>query len=238
MKLIAHRGASLERPENTIDSLEYGSELGAFAVECDVRMTKDGRYVIFHDDNLKRLGNDDRAVSDVTFDEMNSILGTKGHHLMTLDELFTYRGEAFVLLHIKLDNPDEGFFRDLYDSPVRFICGTTKAEMTRTAAKVFPSERILAFMETGNTREEILDGARAHFGAGAGIIRLWEQWLKDVTPDDVRKICPGAGVFIMSNAPVTGMNGNKESLDNLVHLGADGVLLNDIRLGVEYMKNR
>lgn len=238
MKLIAHRGASLERPENTIDSLEYGSELGAFAVECDVRMTKDGRYVIFHDDNLKRLGNDDRAVSDVTFDEMNSILDAKRHHLMTLDELFTYRGEAFVLLHIKLDNPDEGFFRNLYDSPVRFICGTTKAEMTRTAAKVFPSERILAFMETGNTREEILDGARAHFGAGAGIIRLWEQWLKDVTPDDVREICPGAEVFIMSNDPVTGMNGNKESLDNLVRLGADGVLLNDIRLGVEYMKNR
>ena len=238
MKLIAHRGASLERPENTIDSLEYGSELGAFAVECDVRTTADGRYVIFHDDNMKRLGNDDRAVSDVTFDEMNSILEAKGHHLMTLDELFTYRGEAFVLLHIKLDNPDEGFFRNLYDSPVRFICGTTKVEMTRTASKVFPSERILAFMETGNTREEILDGARAHFGAGAGIIRLWEQWLKDVTPDDVRGICTGAEVFIMSNDPVTGMNGNKESLDNLVRLDADGVLLNDIRLGVDYMKNR
>ena len=238
MKLIAHRGASLERPENTIDSLEYGSELGAFAVECDVRMTSDGRYVIFHDDNLKRLGGDNRSVSDVTFDEMNSILDAKGHHLMTLYELFTYSGDAFVLLHIKLDNPDEGFFRNLYNSPVKFICGTINVEMTRTAAKVFPSERILTFMQTGGSRNEILDGARAHFDAGAGIIRLWEQWLKVVTPDDVRRICPGAEVFIMSDDPVTGMNGNKESLDNLVRLSADGVLLNDIRLGVEYMKNR
>lgn len=58
MKLIAHRGASLERPENSLESLEYGSELGAFAVECDVRMTADGVYIIFHDDRLERLGGD------------------------------------------------------------------------------------------------------------------------------------------------------------------------------------
>ena len=46
MKWIAHRGASLEMPENTLASLRLGSALGAYAVECDVRRLSDGEYVI------------------------------------------------------------------------------------------------------------------------------------------------------------------------------------------------
>lgn len=239
MKLIAHRGASLERPENTLESLEYGSELGAYAVECDVRMTSDNRYVIFHDDDLKRIGKDERRVDDVTLNEMKALVEANGRHLMTLEELFTYKGKAFVLLHIKLRDPDEGFFRMLADSPVSFICGTTKVPMTETAAKVFPSGRILTFMEVGGLpdREAILEGAKAHFAAGAGIIRLWEQWLTIVTPGDVKALCPGVEVFIMSNRPESGMNGTDESLDELEKLGADGVLLNDIRLGTKHFKS-
>ena len=49
MKWIAHRGASLEMPENTLASLRLGSALGAYAVECDVRRLADGEYVIYHD---------------------------------------------------------------------------------------------------------------------------------------------------------------------------------------------
>lgn len=235
MKLIAHRGASLERPENTLESLEYGSELGAYAVECDVHLTADGKHVIFHDEDLKRIGKDERRVDEVTLSEMKALVEANGHHLMTLEELFTYKGKAFVLLHIKFP-ADEEFFRTLRDSPVKFICGTTKVPMTETAAKVFPSGRILAFMGVGRSpdRAAILDGAKANFAAGAGIIRLWEQWLTIVTPGDVKAICPGAEVFIMSNRPGSGMNGTDESLDELERLGADGVLLNDIRLGVKH----
>ena len=47
MKWIAHRGASLEMPENTLASLRLGSALGAYAVECDVRRLADGEYVIY-----------------------------------------------------------------------------------------------------------------------------------------------------------------------------------------------
>ena len=239
MKLIAHRGASLERPENTLESLEYGSELGAYAVECDVRMTSDNRYVIFHDDDLKRIGKDERRVDEVTLNEMKALIEANGRHLMTLEELFTYREKAFVLLHIKLRAPGDEFFRMLADSPVGFICGTSSVRMTATAAKFFAPERILAFMEIGNSpdRDTILDSAKKYSEAGAGIIRLWEQWLTIVTPGDVKALCPGAEVFIMSNRQESGMNGTDESLDELEKLGADGVLLNDIRLGTKHFKS-
>ena len=86
-------------------------------------------------------------------------------------------------------------------------------------------------------RDTKLDSAQTYSEAGAGSIRLWDQWLTIVTPGDVKALCPGTEVFIMSNRPESGMNGTDESLDELEKLGADGVLLNDIRLGTKHFKS-
>lgn len=234
MKMIAHRGASLERTENTLESLLRGSALGAYAVECDLRLTKDGKYVLFHDDTLTRLSGDDRRVSDLTEDEMRISLAKVGIPILTFDDiLHRYEGTASVLLDLTL--PPQGytdeFFRMLSEQPVRFVCGVHAVSEAETAQKYFPAERILAFMPDMRMYEDF-------FRAGAGCIRLWEQWLDRVTPADVHAACPGAEVWIMSNRPGTGMNGTRESLEALDALGADGVLLNDIRLGMEYEKNK
>jgi glycerophosphoryl diester phosphodiesterase len=50
--IIAHRGASLRAPENTLAAFRLAAELGADAVELDVRMTADGLLVVHHDDTL------------------------------------------------------------------------------------------------------------------------------------------------------------------------------------------
>ncbi len=61
MKFIAHRGASKEKLENTIDSLILAAEMGAYAAECDIRKTSDGVFVLFHDTDLKRLTGVEKA---------------------------------------------------------------------------------------------------------------------------------------------------------------------------------
>ena len=55
MKIIAHRNETPGCPENSVASLEYSAQPGIYAVECDVRRTGDGQYVIYHDDTLERL---------------------------------------------------------------------------------------------------------------------------------------------------------------------------------------
>ena len=55
MKIIAHRNDTPGCPENSIASLEYSAKEGIYAVECDVRRTGDGQYVIYHDPSLERL---------------------------------------------------------------------------------------------------------------------------------------------------------------------------------------
>jgi glycerophosphoryl diester phosphodiesterase len=49
-EIIAHRGASRERPENTLPAFARAAELGADGVELDVHLTADGTLVVHHDD--------------------------------------------------------------------------------------------------------------------------------------------------------------------------------------------
>lgn len=61
----AHRGASEYAPENTMSSFYLGLEQGANGIETDVRRTKDGVLVLFHDQTLKRVIGETGRVADV-----------------------------------------------------------------------------------------------------------------------------------------------------------------------------
>lgn len=53
--VIAHRGASAISPENTASSIREAIRLGAKVIEFDVRVTRDGALVLFHDKTLDRV---------------------------------------------------------------------------------------------------------------------------------------------------------------------------------------
>jgi glycerophosphoryl diester phosphodiesterase len=53
-RLYAHRGASAERPENTLPAFELAVELGVDALEMDVQVTRDGALIVAHDDTCAR----------------------------------------------------------------------------------------------------------------------------------------------------------------------------------------
>ena len=52
VQIIAHRGASRAKSENTVPAFRAARELGADAVELDVRLTADGSLVVHHDPYL------------------------------------------------------------------------------------------------------------------------------------------------------------------------------------------
>lgn len=53
-RVLAHRGAGRFAPENTLAALRKGAALGARALECDVKLSRDGVCVLLHDDTLER----------------------------------------------------------------------------------------------------------------------------------------------------------------------------------------
>lgn len=236
MKLIAHRGGSFGK-ENSLETMATAVKMGADAVECDIRKTKDGIYVIYHDENLSRLAGTEETVSNVTFSEMRTLLAKKNEKIMTFEELAKgYKEKTPILLHIKLTEYDENFARYIVDSGLPIIVGVISLEMLKCFSKLLPPENILAFLPQPEDAEEYYKG-------GAGIIRLWEQWLTRIAPQDVKNKCPNAKVYIMAcnleHEPWEGislesMDGSRESLDKCCELGADGVLLNHIEMALEW----
>jgi len=53
-RLYAHRGASAERPENTMPAFERAVEIGVDALEMDVHLTRDEHLIVAHDDTAAR----------------------------------------------------------------------------------------------------------------------------------------------------------------------------------------
>jgi glycerophosphoryl diester phosphodiesterase len=54
LRIIAHRGASAQAPENTLAAFERALALGVECMELDVRLTGDGVPVVIHDEDLRR----------------------------------------------------------------------------------------------------------------------------------------------------------------------------------------
>lgn len=53
-RIVAHRGASLVRPENTLAAFAAALDMGADGIELDLQMTRDGELVVLHDETLDR----------------------------------------------------------------------------------------------------------------------------------------------------------------------------------------
>ncbi len=71
--IAAHRGASTERPENTMEAFERAVELNADWIELDVQQSKDGQIFVCHDSNLYRITGVDVNGYDLTYDEIREL---------------------------------------------------------------------------------------------------------------------------------------------------------------------
>lgn len=69
-ELVAHRGFSSIYPENTIPAFEGAAEAGFWGAECDIHTTKDGKWVVIHDDEISHHTNGEGEIEEMTFDEL------------------------------------------------------------------------------------------------------------------------------------------------------------------------
>ena len=111
MKIYAHRGASYDFPEMTIEAYENAVKQGADGFECDLRLTKDGVAVLWHDADLARRANDDSVVAEKNYKDLKAIYP----QLLTLDEFLDYgiSQKKSLLLETKHPVPSRTAIEDL-----------------------------------------------------------------------------------------------------------------------------
>jgi glycerophosphoryl diester phosphodiesterase len=71
--VVAHRGVPGSEPENTLPSFALALQQGADALETDLRFTRDGEIVLFHDATLGRMSEGGGLVSDLTLAELKQL---------------------------------------------------------------------------------------------------------------------------------------------------------------------
>ena len=72
-QIIAHQGSSLELPPNTIEAFKLALNQGADIIELDIWLTKDGEWVVVHDENLLKITGINKNVSELTLLEINAL---------------------------------------------------------------------------------------------------------------------------------------------------------------------
>lgn len=73
VEIVGHRGASHDAPENTLESTALGWKQNADAVELDIMLSRDGKIVVIHDKDTKRLAGVDKPVVEQSFDELRTL---------------------------------------------------------------------------------------------------------------------------------------------------------------------
>lgn len=89
VKIIAHRGASLEHPENTLAAFERAVEIGVDAIEADLLLTSDQKIVVRHDDLVRRNG-EWVSVQELSLEELKQLDLGQGERVPSLEELLEH----------------------------------------------------------------------------------------------------------------------------------------------------
>jgi glycerophosphoryl diester phosphodiesterase len=115
--VVAHRGASVEQPENTIEAFEAAIDAGADAVEFDVRMTRDGVPIVMHDQDVSRTTNATGLVMKLPLDEIRRLSielpGGGAAGVPTLEEaLACLSGRAAADIELKNDWDEPGYVEE------------------------------------------------------------------------------------------------------------------------------
>ena len=80
-RVIAHRGLSSEAPENSKAAFDKAVAGEFFGVECDIWKTKDGIYVVSHDNNMQRMYSKDWDITESDYADVNEIPMTGGENV-------------------------------------------------------------------------------------------------------------------------------------------------------------
>ncbi len=101
--IIAHRGASSEKPENTISAFQRAIDLDADMIELDIHETLDQELVCIHDYDVTRTTDGIGLISEMTYEQLTSLNAGDGECIPLLsDVLDLCRDKIDVNIELKI----------------------------------------------------------------------------------------------------------------------------------------
>ena len=161
--IVAHRGASRYSRGNTMEAYLRAIELGADMLELDIRRTKDGRFIAYHDEDISG-----KRVDSLTLDEIRGL--SRDFEIPTLEGVLAFAKkrirldvelkeesyeEDVVALVLKHMSVEEFIITSFSDDPLRFVKARypdvtvglilgkegPKSDVRRRLSELFPMKR-------------------------------------------------------------------------------------------------
>jgi glycerophosphoryl diester phosphodiesterase len=164
--VIAHRGASIEAPENTLRAFQRALELGVDGIELDVQVTRDGIPVVFHDYTLTRLTGTRGRLADRTWAELQK-LRVSGEPIPTLaDALSLTRKRCILQIEIKKGAPVAPILAAIRKtaSTKHVILASFEPDILRQAAALAPKLPRMLIVDPASRHSKREDAKRSKVG--------------------------------------------------------------------------
>jgi glycerophosphoryl diester phosphodiesterase len=115
---IGHRGARKWKTENTIESIDLAFDYGATHAEIDIRKTKDGKLVLFHDPITFRFDGKLNFIDKVDYGYLEKLNLPLGGKITTLNDLFVHlknKPSSKLVIEIKVAGIEEIVLKTIED---------------------------------------------------------------------------------------------------------------------------
>jgi glycerophosphoryl diester phosphodiesterase len=221
VKVIAHRGASGERPENTLAAFRLAVAQRADMIETDLHRTRDGAIPITHDATLDHLGGRGE-IADATLAEVRALDAGGGERVPVLQELLDELGDE-IPFNLELKVGSRGAYAGLEAATLAEV--ERRGLLGRTLFSSF-HDPVLARLrsESAAARVALLISRRSDEGWPARARALGAEALNPelalVTPELVRAAHgEGLAVYVFTVDP-------EPQMRRMLDLGVDGLFTN------------
>lgn len=106
---LSHRGFALDGQENTLAAMEAAIKMGFAYLEIDVRTTRDGVVMVFHDERLERVTDGTGRVADLTASELAKVRVRGREPIPTLAEVLARWPDVKLNIDVKDDGSVQPF---------------------------------------------------------------------------------------------------------------------------------
>ena len=227
--IYAHRGASGDAPENTLEAFDLAVRAGADGVELDVHCCRSGELVVAHDETVDRVSDGTGLIRDLSLSELKQLRFNRTHpeyenaRIPLLSEVFQLLRPTGLRINIELKN-------SIVDYP------ELERKVLEAAAREFSLDRILfsSFNHHSMLRMKRLDSSvSCGLLYEAVLVRPWEYarvlGMDAIHPHYSEVLLPGGECAAAHNAGIrvnTWTVNSPEAVSAVLREGADILITN------------
>ena len=248
--IIAHRGGSIIFPENTMAAFEGAAKLGVDVIEMDFQLTSDDKLVTMHDDTVDRTTNGTGLVREMDLEQIQNLDASTNFLDINGDNPWIDTHLPPLTIEQVLDRFLNSPHRLSFEIKNEGVEGEIAAEVMYEAIRIRQMEKRIEIgsfhIESLYAMRNLSEGSIATSGAESEIQKCillpmlqLDRWWLDPGPASVLQIpMEWDGINLATKGIVDRAHqhgqavqfwtiNERESMDHLIEIGADGIMTDD-----------